>query len=51
MTPGPACGSSILDADILVVGTPCGWVSPPSVAKRVLERLDAFLGETDDQGG
>ena len=40
----------ILDADILVLGTPIWLGQPSSVAKRVLERMDAFLGETDDGG-
>lgn len=40
----------ILDADVLVLGTPIWLGQPSSVAKRVLERMDAFLGETDDQG-
>ncbi|HET8931695.1 MAG TPA: NAD(P)H-dependent oxidoreductase [Acidimicrobiales bacterium] len=40
----------ILDADILVVGTPIWLGQPSSVIKRVLERMDAFLGETDDDG-
>ncbi|MFD6095796.1 flavodoxin family protein [Nocardiopsis flavescens] len=40
----------ILAADILVVSTPT-WVGHmSSVAQRVLERLDAELSETDDQG-
>ena len=40
----------MLDADILVVATPV-WLSQPSaVCKMVLERLDAELGETDDEG-
>jgi multimeric flavodoxin WrbA len=33
----------ILDADILVLGTPVWMGQPSSVAKRVLERLDALL--------
>ena len=41
---------AILDADILVLGTPVWMGQPSTVAKRVLERLDAFLGETDDAG-
>jgi multimeric flavodoxin WrbA len=46
----PAIRQRILDADILALGTPI-WLGPPSsVAKRVLERMDAFLGETDDLG-
>ena len=40
----------ILDADILILGTPIWLGQPSSVAKRVLERMDAFLGETDDRG-
>jgi multimeric flavodoxin WrbA len=40
----------ILAHDILIFGTPIWLGQPSSVAKRVLERMDAFLGETDDQG-
>ena len=40
----------LLDADILVLGTPIWLGQPSSVCKRVLERMDAFLGEEDDQG-
>ena len=46
----PMLRSEILDADILVFGTPIWMGQPSSVAKRVLERMDAFLGETDDDG-
>ncbi len=46
----PALRERILAADILVVGTPIWLGQPSSVVKRVLERMDAFLGETDDQG-
>lgn len=46
----PALRQQILDRDILVIGTPIWLGQPSSVAKRVLERMDAFLGETDDQG-
>lgn len=46
----PGVRSQILDAQILVLGTPIWMGQPSSVAKRVLERLDAFLGEEDDQG-
>ncbi|MFD3685397.1 flavodoxin family protein [Nocardiopsis sp. NPDC058631] len=46
----PGMRQRVLDADILVVSTPT-WVGHmSSVAQRVLERLDAELGETDDQG-
>jgi multimeric flavodoxin WrbA len=40
----------ILAHDILIFGTPIWLGQPSSVAKRVLERMDAFLGETDEQG-
>ncbi|PSJ37107.1 flavodoxin family protein [Allosphingosinicella deserti] len=40
----------ILAADILIFGTPIWLGQMSSVAKRALERMDAFLSETDDQG-
>ena len=40
----------ILDNDILIFGTPIWLGQMSSVAKRVLERMDAFLTETDDRG-
>jgi multimeric flavodoxin WrbA len=46
----PAIRQQILDADILVFGTPIWMGHPCSHAQRVLERLDAFLGETDADG-
>ena len=46
----PAIRQKILDADIIVVGTPIWLGQPSSVVKRVLERMDAFLGETDAHG-
>jgi multimeric flavodoxin WrbA len=46
----PEIRSRILDADIFVFGTPIWMGHPCSNAQRVLERLDAFLGETDDDG-
>ncbi len=46
----PAIRAKILDAHILIIATPI-WMGPPSsVAKMVLERLDAELAETDEQG-
>jgi multimeric flavodoxin WrbA len=45
----PGLRKRILAADILVVGTPIWLGQPSSVCKRVLERMDAFLGETDDR--
>src|SRR3979409_442176 len=46
----PKLRARILDADILVVGTPIWLGQPSSVAKRVLERMDAFLDEKDGRG-
>lgn len=40
----------ILDADILIFGTPIWLGQMSSIAKRVLERMDAFLSETDEKG-
>jgi multimeric flavodoxin WrbA len=40
----------ILDADILIFGTPIWLGHMSSLAQRVLERMDAFLGEADDCG-
>lgn len=44
----PALRRKVLDADILVLGTQIWLGQPSSVAKRVLERMDAFFGETDE---
>ncbi|MFT3966802.1 MAG: NAD(P)H-dependent oxidoreductase [Sphingobium sp.] len=46
----PTLRERILAADILLLGTPIWMGQPSSVAKRVLERMDAFLSETDDRG-
>ena len=46
----PDIRKRILAADILVFGTPIWLGQPSSLAKRVLERMDAFFGETDDHG-
>ena len=46
----PAIRERILAADILVVATPIWMGQPSSVTKRALERLDAELSETDDEG-
>jgi len=46
----PQLRAKLVAADILVLGTPIWLGQPSSIAKRVLERLDAFLGETDDKG-
>jgi multimeric flavodoxin WrbA len=46
----PAIRAKVLEADILLMGTPIWLGQPGSVCKRALERMDAFLKETDDQG-
>jgi multimeric flavodoxin WrbA len=46
----PQLRAKILDADIVVLGTPIWLGAPSSVAKRVVERLDAMLAELDDHG-
>lgn len=46
----PAIRTKILAADILILGTPIWMGQPSSVCKRALERMDAFLSETDDEG-
>lgn len=46
----PSIREKIVAADIFILGTPIWMGQPSSVAKRVLERLDAFLGEADDKG-
>jgi len=46
----PHIRERILGADILVFGTPIWLGQASSIAKRVLERMDAFLSETDDEG-
>jgi multimeric flavodoxin WrbA len=46
----PGLREKLLAADVLVLATPT-WVGhPSSVAQRVLERLDAELSETGDDG-
>ena len=45
----PRVREKILAADILLLGTPIWMGSAGSIAKRVMERMDAFLEETDDQ--
>jgi len=45
----PALRKKLLAADIFILGTPIWLGQPSSIAKRVMERMDAFLGETDKQ--
>ena len=46
----PAIREKILAHDILILGGPIWMGQLGSVAKRVLERMDAFLSEADDSG-
>lgn len=46
----PQLRQRMLNADILIVGTPVWMGSPSSIAKRIAERLDAELSEIDDKG-
>lgn len=46
----PALREKILAHDILIFGGPIWMGQIGSVAKRVLERMDAFICETDEQG-
>ncbi|MFJ3770009.1 flavodoxin family protein [Streptomyces sp. NPDC090082] len=46
----PDIRETVLGTDILILATPI-WVGhPSSVCQRVLERLNAEIGETDDEG-
>lgn len=46
----PTIRASVLAAAIVVLATPIWMGHPCSLAQQVLERLDADLSETDDQG-
>ena len=46
----PAIHAKLLASEILVLATPTWFGQPSSVVKRVLERMDAMLSETDDDG-
>jgi multimeric flavodoxin WrbA len=45
----PRLRAKVLEAEILVMASPTWLGMRSSVAKRVLERMDAMLSETDDQ--
>ena len=45
----PEIRRSVLDSDLLVLGTPIWLGHPASVCQVVLERLDAMITETDDR--
>ncbi|WP_405527158.1 NAD(P)H-dependent oxidoreductase [Streptomyces avidinii] len=46
----PGIRDTILGSDILILSTPVWLGHPSSVAQRVMERLNAELGESDDEG-
>ncbi|MEU1869885.1 multimeric flavodoxin WrbA [Streptomyces ambofaciens] len=46
----PGVHEKLLASQILVIASPTWLGRPSSVAQRVLERMDAMLGETDDEG-
>ncbi len=46
----PLIRSRLLAAEILVFASPTWLGHPSSVAQRALERMDAMLSETDDEG-
>jgi multimeric flavodoxin WrbA len=46
----PVVRQKLLASDILVISTPIWLGQPSAVCKMVLERLDAEISETDDQG-
>jgi len=46
----PSVRERILAADIVLLATPIWLGNPSSVCRRVLERMDAFISETDDEG-
>ncbi len=46
----PTLLEQVMAADILVLATPIWMGQPCSIAKRVLERLDAVLDDIDDDG-
>ncbi|KOG44877.1 flavodoxin [Streptomyces virginiae] len=46
----PDIRETILGTDILIVATPIWLGHPSSLAQRVMERLNAEIGESDDEG-
>jgi multimeric flavodoxin WrbA len=44
----PRIHAKVLAADVLIIATPTWLGQPSSVSKRVLERMDAMLSETQD---
>jgi multimeric flavodoxin WrbA len=48
--PWPEVHRKLLDAEIFVLASPTWAGQPSSIAQRVIERMDAMLSETDDDG-
>ena len=46
----PQLHAMLMDSEILVIATPTWLGQPSSVAKRVLERMDAMISETKEDG-
>ncbi|WP_406726389.1 flavodoxin family protein [Streptomyces sp. GD-15H] len=46
----PQVHSKLLESEILIIASPTWLGRPSSVAQRVLERMDAMMSETDDEG-
>ena len=46
----PAIHRRLLDSQILILASPTWLGHPSSLAQRVLERMDAMISETDDEG-
>jgi multimeric flavodoxin WrbA len=46
----PRVHDKLLSSDILIIASPTWLGRPSSVAQRVLERMDAMMTETDDEG-
>jgi multimeric flavodoxin WrbA len=46
----PRIREAIVGSEILVIATPTWLARPSSVTQRVLERMDAMIAETDDDG-
>jgi multimeric flavodoxin WrbA len=46
----PQLRQRVLASDIVIIGSPIWLGQPSSVSKRILERMDAFLGAKDERG-
>jgi multimeric flavodoxin WrbA len=46
----PELHAKLMDSEILVIATPTWLGQPSSIAKRVLERMDAMISQTKDDG-